>query len=240
MTTEVKTPAQFLRNETTVPCKGECGKTVEIPFASLAQFGAYCGTCLDARNLQADRAAVARSRTIDASGWERICPPCFQNTEPSRLPSPTKLQRVLQWQYGPKGLVLHGVTGIGKSRCLYELLKREFKAGRSICVMDHSSGYRYAEAYESGPNAVNRWVEHRCKVDILAFDDLFKAKLTESFEQVVFTITAQRTERGLPILMTTQDVGKTLEQRMSPDRGPALIRRLREFCEPISFSKGTQ
>jgi len=231
------TPAEILEEKPTeVLCRGGCGKTVACPFPALAKFGAICDECFDADNERIRREAVARSRIIDASGWEKICPIGFQDTEPHKLPSPTKLQKVLAWKYGPKGIVLHGVTGLGKSRCLYELLKREFKAGRSVAVMDHSTGFRYAEAYERGPGAVNAWIEHRCKVDLLAFDDLFKAKLTESFEQVVFTIAASRTERGLPILMTTQDVGKTLLERMSPDRGPALIRRLREFCEPISFT----
>lgn len=228
------TPAEILTDAAQVLCKGSCGKLVAVPFPSLAKFGAFCDECFDRDNERIKNEAIANS-IIDASGWERICPLGFQDTEPHRLPSPTKLQKVLTWRYGAKGLVLHGVTGLGKSRCLYELLKREFKAGRSVCVMDHSSGYQYAEAYDAGPDRVRRWIEHRTKVDILALDDLFKTKLTESFEQAVFTIAATRTERGLPILLTTQDVGKTLLERMSPDRGPALIRRIREFCDAVSF-----
>ena len=234
----MQTPADILtESQTLTACKGNCGKFVAVPFPSLAKFGAFCDECFDRDNDRIRREAIANSKIIDASGWERICPLCFQDTEAHRLPSPSKLQRVLAWKYGAKGLVLHGVTGAGKSRCLYELLKREFKAGRTTAIMDHSTAFKYSEAYERGPGAVSAWMEHRAKVDILALDDLFKAKLTESFEQVVFTIVAQRTERGLPILMTTQDVGKTLLERMSPDRGPALIRRLREFCESISFAQ---
>lgn len=230
------TPEQILApSPTIVPCNGNCGRMVAIPFPSLAKFGAFCDECFDRDNERIRREAVANSQIIDASGWEKICPLEFQHTEAHRLPSPTKLQKVLAWKYGAKGLILHGPTGAGKSRCLYELLKREFKTGRSVAVMDHATAFRYADAYEHGPGAVNAWIEHRSKVNILAFDDLFKAKLTESFEQVVFTITASRTERGKPILMTTQDVGATLLTRMSPDRGPALIRRLREFCESIAF-----
>jgi hypothetical protein len=231
------TPNQIL-NETSeaIACRGGCGKMIIPPFASLAKFGVFCDECFDRDNERIKNEAISNSRIIDVSGWERFCPICFQDTEPHKLPSPTKLQRVMQWKYGPKGLVLHGITGLGKSRCLYELLKREFKSGRTLCIMDHSTAFKYAEAYERGPGEVNRWMEHRATVDILALDDLFKAKLTDSFEQVVFTIVSQRTERGLPILMTTQDVGDTLKSRMSSDRGPALIRRLREFCDSVSFA----
>lgn len=218
-----------------IACRGGCGKMIVPPFRSLAKFGVFCDECFDRDNERIKNEAIARSRVGDLAGWERICPIDFQDTVAHRLPSPTKLQRVLEWHHGAKGLILHGVTGLGKSRCLYELLKREFRAGRSIIVMDHSTAFKYAEAYENGPGEVNRWMERRMACDILALDDLFKAKLTDSFEQVVFTIVASRTERGLPILMTTQDVGKTLIDRMSADRGPALIRRLREFCDSIAF-----
>lgn len=235
-TFNMTTPADILTGSATTPCKGGCGKIVECPIPSLAKFGAFCDECFDRDNARILHEAKARTQIIDASGWERFCPDCFRDTEPHRLPSPTKLQRVLAWQYGKRGLVLHGITGAGKSRCLYELLKREFKAGRSIAIMDHSTAFKYSEAYERGPGAVNQWMEHRMSVDILALDDLFKAKLTDSFEQAVFTVVASRTERGKPILMTTQDVGKTLIDRMSADRGPALIRRLREFCESVSFA----
>ena len=38
-------------------------------------------------------------------------------------------------------------------------------------------------------------------------------------------------------IVTTNDVGETLAQRMSEDRAAPLLRRLREFCTVISFSR---
>jgi hypothetical protein len=233
------TPSKFLGGQSaTVNCK--CGKPVVLSGMLVhfgQRYGVSCDACADAENERVKREAEARCRIIDASGWEKICPPEFQHTEPHKLPSPTKLQKVLEWQYGLKGLILYGNTGAGKSRCLYLLLKREYKAGRTIRVLSHDSGYRYAERFNESPAEVHRWIEDRVKAHILALDDTFKCKLTESFEQALFTIVSQRTERGLPILATLQDVGASLTERMSADRGAALVRRLREYCATINFSK---
>lgn len=235
MENEFTTPADILAETPVVIQCRDCGINVIHPIPAFAKWGILCDDCAQNDREKILRDAIEQSKLQDVSGWHRICPACFRDTEPHRLPSPTKLQRVLEWKHGPKGLVLHGTTGAGKTRCLYELLKREFKAGRTVSVLDHSSAYRYGDAFEQGPSAARHWIEHRCTVDILALDDIFKAKLTDSFEQAVFTIISQRTERGLPVLLTTNDVGATLEGRMSKDRGPALVRRIREFCESISF-----
>ena len=67
--------------------------------------------------------------------WKAICPPLFQNTDPKRL-DPTKLKAVLEWKYGAKGLLLAGPTNRGKSRCAWELLKREYFQGRKIKALN--------------------------------------------------------------------------------------------------------
>lgn len=229
------TPAQFLTEQPDeVACN--CGTLVLTPFPSIARrHGILCATCADENNSKVLKEAQTRCQIIDASGWEKICPVEFQNTEAHKLPSPTKLQKVMEWKYGAKGLMLHGVTGQGKSRCLYALLKREFKSGRTIRVLTHDAGYRYAERFNDSPAEVLKWIEDKTHVDILALDDIFKVKLTESFEQALFTIISQRTERGKPVLLTCQDNGATLTARMSADRGAALVRRFREYCQAIGF-----
>jgi hypothetical protein len=220
----------------------ECGDVFTLEYPSIARLVKHypCPECSEKHALATQRAAIERSlaaRPIDESRWQRICPPGFLHTEPHKLPYPTRLDRVLQWQYGPKGLILYGHTGAGKSRCLYMLLKREFDAGRSIRVLSHNGGIEYAALYDKGPDAVKRWQDNLCSVDLLALDDAFKAKLTDSFEQLLFTVVSNRTERGLPVIVTLQDMADSLLARMSADRGPAFIRRIREFCDSVSFAK---
>jgi len=238
--TSTLTPAAILRREHVEIICTECGDRFILEFPTLAKYVTVCPTCSETKVKEAYKADARKawSRTIDAGGWERHCPVAFRNTTRDKLPLPSKLDAVLGWRYGPQGLVLCGPTGFGKTRCLYELLKREFKAGHTIAIMDHGSALNFAALYsgDSSPDVARRWIEHRCTVDILAMDDLFKAKQTDSYEQAIFTIVAQRTERERPILITTNDVGDSLLKRMSADRGPALVKRFRDFCTCVSFS----
>ena len=71
-------------------------------------------------------------------------------------------------------------------------------------------------------------------------DDIFKVKLTDSFENAIFTIIDQRINNLRPIIATTNDVGSTLAGRMSQDRGEPIVRRLREACKAIVFQKETE
>ncbi len=216
-------------------CQG-C-QTVFVCQASeyIAQFVKYCPECSD-RQAEADqREAIRASFATQQAAGNGFVPAAFQDTVPHKLPRPERLQRVLAWQYGPKGLVMHGPTGNGKSRCLWELLKRQRNFGRKVRVLDHGSSYDYAAMYSRDTAAASTWVQAHSVVDLLALDDIFKAKLTDSFEQALFTIVSTRTERGLPLIVTCNDVGDSIAARMSPDRGPAFVRRLREFCTSIPF-----
>jgi len=131
--------------------------------------------------------------------------------------------------------MLHGPTGAGKSRCAWLLLKREFEAGRTVGALNSTAGLTYAAKYGDSATEVARWIDRLTGVDLALLDDVFKCKLTDSFEAAVFTIINERTEHRLPIMVTTQDTGRTLLERLSPDRGEALVRRLREFCEDFPF-----
>lgn len=227
-----KTPADILVSKLVDLTCAQCSQPFVLEYPTLAKFVTVCPKCSEAQVKAEFKADAAKAHRFDEGAWRRFCPLTFHETDPKRLP---KLPAVLAWKFGARGLLLHGKTGSGKSRCLYELLKREFTDQRDISVLDHSTAYEYADAYGESPAKGLAWVERRAGVAILALDDVFKAKLTDSFEQALFTVISQRTERGKPVLVTTNDVGDSLISRMSLDRGPALVRRLREFCDKISF-----
>lgn len=232
------TPAELLSPAPTATrtCR-ECQKPFDLPpFKLAAQLVHTCPECSERQAERDQHEALLRAANYRAEAWKRVCPVLFQDTDPSKLPSPHKLQVALQWQYGRRGLILHGVSGRGKSRIAWEILKREFMSGRSVAVMDCTSGYDYSAKFALSAAEAARWVEHRMTVDLLLFDDVLKVKLTDSVEQALFAIVNSRTERGLPILCTTNDTGETLAARMTEDRGPALLRRLREFSQSISFT----
>ena len=238
---QTKTPLEILTASASLDrvCV-DCGQpfAIEPQFVRIAKFVKACPECVEATiaaEFKSDAAKASQRTAIDVSGWHRLCPEDFLELDMARHPRPDRHAQVMEWQFGFNGIVLHSKTGHGKSRSLYALLRREFYAGRTIAICDHTSGIQYADAYADGPDAARLWFEHRCKVDILALDDVFKVKLTDSFEQVLFQIISFRTERRRPLLITTNDVGAELEKRMTPDRGPALVRRIRDYCKSIPF-----
>ena len=218
-------------------CKTEgCQGVVEAPDDPvLARLTFYCPACCEKYSAEAKEREIKELRDSRVAAWERICPVDFCETDVARLPKPEKAREVLSWIYGRKGLLLHGRTGTGKSRCAWLLCKRIFYTGKSVQVLGALAGFEYAGIFEGGGRAVNDWIERRCKCGLIFFDDVFKVKLTDSFEAAVFAIVDYRLSNGLPIIATLNDTGETLAARMSSDRGDALVRRLKEMCSVVQF-----
>jgi len=168
--------------------------------------------------------------------FRKVCPPLFLKTDPSRLPA-SQLAQVMAWTYGPRGLILRGDTGTGKTRTIWTLLHR-------VLVLDMPEReFSWVDGISFGHDIVRHfkvedaedWLDGLARVPILFFDDFGKLKMTERAETELFGIVDRRCMNELPIIVTTNDTGETLEQRMTEGRGPALIRRLREFCELVQF-----
>lgn len=143
----------------------------------------------------------------------------------------------MKWTYGSRGLILLGETGKGKTRVAWTLLRRllvEDWPERGFLWFDCIGfGHQIARHYKE-ENA-EKWLEDVAVCDLLFFDDLGKLKLTERAEVELFGLIERRCAAELPIIVTTNDTGDSLAARMSDNRGPAMIRRLREFCDPIQF-----
>ena len=79
------------------------------------------------------------------------------------------------------------------------------------------------------------WADKVATVPILFFDDLGKLKMTERAEVELFGVIERRVANMLPVIVTMNANAEQFSVQMTDNRGPALIRRLREFCEPIQF-----
>lgn len=168
--------------------------------------------------------------------FESICPPLYQKTDESMLPK-LQLSKAMQWTYGPKGLLLTGPTGLGKTRVAWMLIRRllvKDRAERGFKWFDCVGfGHEIAEHYKL--EDAEQWLSSLSSVPILFFDDFGKLKITERAESELFGVIERRCSKMLPIIMTTNDDGATLASRMTDNRASATIRRLREFCEIIAF-----
>lgn len=192
-----------------------------------------CDPCKIAQDaLEVERAVKTREDV-----FRSLCPPLYFKTEASHPDMPqSKLAKVMAWQYGPRGLVGHGLTRKGKSRCFWLLVKRLVLEGRSVMAMTAGEFARQcAQAHGTGAQEAGEWFTSLMEVDVLFIDDLGKFKLTERVESDLFDLFEQRAAYLRPILCTTNAVGEVLEKMMSPDRGAPLVARIREFCESVMF-----
>ena len=214
------------------PCAA-CGEAFELPNAWLAARVKFCCACAEQRARAARDASARQWAEERAADWRHVCPAAFQATDPARLPRPEFLSRVLEWRYGARGLLLHGRTGLGKSHCAWSLAKREFMAGREVLALTCG----VAEDFQAAVARFDaeRWVRRHSRVKLLLLDDVFKARLTDALEHAIYTIIATRCDQELPMIVTTNDTGKTLKARLSVDRAEPLLRRLREHCEAVAF-----
>ncbi len=161
----------------------------------------------------------------------------FQDTEPEKLPCREAYEKAMKWQVGRRGLLLRGLSGTGKSRTLWSLMARLYSEDVKITVYDCGKLYN-----EIGEKFKNGWGHYHIKqlilTPILALDDLGQQSPTERGEASLFHIIKTRTEKKLPVIVSTQYTGDELiAKAVEGQRMTALVRRLRENTRAISFVK---
>lgn len=209
------------------------------PFLRSYPIVRYCEPCRLTRERLDAKAREERAIAQRLVLWEEsICPKQYQQTELSKLPRLDLYDRVQAWSYGERGLILHGSTGLGKSRAAWALCRREFIAGRTLRVISPAVMLRIPGWCGSGD--MDAKFRQYSAADLVLMDDAFKSRLSPSAEEFVCALVEERTSRGRPLILTLNDTGERLIERMSEDRGAPLLRRLREFCDAISFTVRTQ
>ena len=215
-------------------CTAEFERDVPPEFNGFPVFK-ICPACMES-NAAVRRCETEKSdRAKSLAMWQELCPPAFQDTDLANLPFPKVSADTLAWRGGKRGLILYGKTRSGKTRTAWLLVKQQFETGQTARVMDSMSGFEYAAIFNAGGAAALEWVQSRARCSLLFLDDVFKVKLTESFEAAMFAIVDYRLNHQLPIIATLNDTGETLSARMTDDRGDAFIARLKEMCDTIHF-----
>jgi len=161
-------------------------------------------------------------------------------TELERLPAwkdnQGAVNRALAWNPTADKplLILHGVTGRGKSRLMWQVMKR--------LAVEEGLPPVYFGAGELSLSVSSAWADMKAEslvhslkaAKVLAFDDLDKDRLSPKAEEALFAVISHRCDHGKPTLITTNLTGEPLVARMSAEMGTALLRRLREFSFTVS------
>lgn len=167
------------------------------------------------------------------SRWLTVCPVIFRDTDKRKLPNPTAFDLAIR--HRTKSLMFHGKTGRGKSRCAWEILRLSYIKGATFSVLDSMAGIQFAGMFSEGAYAVKEWMSQILDSDVILLDDVFKAKLTDAYDAFLYAIIDQRTASCRQLVVTCNDTGETLRERLSQDRSEPMIRRLRESCHAIAF-----
>jgi DNA replication protein DnaC len=213
-----------------------CGKWFPLPSDSphWRELDYKCGTCRDTQELRL-KSDEAEQKECKRNAILAQIPSAFRATVRERLPQPEKMDAALNWQFGSLGLLLFGPTGCGKSRVAWEVAKREVLAGKSLKCVNAFELSRYPSLFMADATSAGAFADSLVNVDLLMLDDVFKAKPTERVEELLFAVIDERGQWEKPCIITLNDTGDTLTARLSADRGPALIRRLRDYCQTINF-----
>jgi DNA replication protein DnaC len=200
-----------------------------------------CGPCAK----QAIDEKAQREKEVRASErleqWREICPLIYQETDPQHAGIDQRAHlRALAHEFKPgKGLVLAGASRTGKTRSAFSILKREFLAGKSVKYV-LASEFRLWNA-EISQYGLKKWTSAVKRPSILFIDDVGKAITGDGrgdyTESQFWSILETRFSHGLPVLLTVQQTGEQMRERMSGETGTAFIERIREFCDQIGFKK---
>jgi len=195
-----------------------------------------CDACLARHEVEEIQEREQRLAAALAAAWERICPPLYRDTDRARLACSEAAQaKVLNWQYGPRGMLLHGPARLGKTRLVYLLLSRLHHIERrdiialTASTFSHHISTRFGEGYGRG----EAFVKRLSSVALLFVDDLGKGRMTDRVEAEFFHIIETRSSHLLPTLLTTNVNGSVLRNMWSSDRVEPLLGRFQEFLDQV-------
>jgi len=169
-------------------------------------------------------------------------PSVFRKTEIDRLKREwpglsSAYDQVLAWTpKSKKGLVLHGETGHGKTRCTWVMLRKVYDSGYRLNAFT-GTGFANdcSEAFFAGHGA--EWSRKISKCDILFIDDIDKASFTDRVSSEMFNVIDSLTSNGGKLIVTTQVKGQEFVDRFkNQSTGEPLRRRISEFCTSIPFN----
>lgn len=198
-----------------------------------------CNKCLDPKVLQSE-------------GWTKpthhpMMPPLFRSTDENRLHP--RMKDALSWKPSTEksGMLLHGTTGIGKSRAAWEWVNRIWLKGVD---KGHMLPFLYLTMSDLEEKLQQSWSEKKhaevlkelASTQLLVLDDLGKEKLTSRMAADLFAIIDKRSTTSKATIITTNFNGSGLIDRFAPqdkETGIALVRRLRDYYATYGMKEST-
>lgn len=194
-----------------------------------------CEACILKRTEADEKEQAAAAHAELVRKWLIICPPLYRSSDWSHAGlSPVCAGYAKNWWAGKDGmgLGLYGLTGKGKTRAMFDILKRHHFSGRKVfAVQSMEIEQAGQDKFADDPRVRDgaRDTLRKCSSCFLLYiDDLGKEKMSERVAKEFHAIIEHRHRYFLPTLWTSEKTGDWLAQRLGDTYGDGLIRRFRE------------
>jgi DNA replication protein DnaC len=196
---------------------------------------------LDAIGLQMakDQRKATRTSEVEAFFGQRILRTDWNH--PDLAVNKAKIEKCLAWQYGPRGLLLYGNSGGGKTRVMAALLMRLYgvQAIRTGLWNAQELFSEITKRQEFGRDCAGEFINTLAGMGLLLVDDFGQECTSKANNEITiqwfFRLLDMRYSRGLPLMITTNQRSDTLfESSRGSTYSPAL-RRMLEVSEPVFF-----
>lgn len=186
---------------------------------------------------------IARTR----AAWRKFCPPSYDMTNVSNIPS-KKLNLVMPYQFGAKhakddgydlGLYIFGEPGTFKTRISWYKCAMEFVSGKSFRFMSPDD-FAMCSAQAMYRSDIGLALMNEMKtVDLLFIDDLFKNKMTENQDFMLYAILETRMAWLKPFIITSnvpfEDMASFFSEVAKAKQVSAIMRRIGETSKIVTF-----
>jgi DNA replication protein DnaC len=172
------------------------------------------------------------------STWRIECPKIFQETDLDRLDRQS-CETVLKNKWA--SMVLHGVTGSGKTRMLWEFLRRglsSLKIGGRGWIMISSRKLADELSDAVFRNQHEYVLAKYQRIKLLLIDDVGKETMTKRWATDFFDIIDTRTSNKLQTIFSTNYTGKKFVGKFATideELAQATNRRIKDFFLNVNF-----